>query len=237
MPPTDDDVPQLRPVLRTAEAGTVSGFDSPGSEAIAWWRRLREDFPRSGLWPLLIDDSVQARVDAGEHSRPYDEVPDGAAVFAQRAKDAIEFFRKEYADRMRAELRGEGNWTTEPVRPGFLLAARSPSVTIALVPAETSWRVPLVLALPPWNDYPDPAEHAAILRYWNEKYGAELVAMTAETAEISLIKPPRIRTEALELAWEYQLYNDGSYDRYLADDLGELAAGLLDNDVLLAWWD
>jgi hypothetical protein len=171
------------------------------------------------------------------HARKRDEIPDGATVFARRSEEKLEIYGEKLANRIRAELRGEGGWPVEPVRPGFLLAANGTLTTIALVPVEASWRVPLVLELPPWNDYPDPAEHAAILRYWNEKYGAEVVAMTAETVELHLAKPPATRAEALELAWEYELYNDGAYDRYLADDLRELAAGLLDNEVLLAWWD
>lgn len=234
MPPTDG-LPELRPVLRTAEAGTILGFDVPGEEAIAWWRSLRDNFPRTGLWPLLIDDGVQDR--AGTELQTYEEIPDGLSILKQRSAKKLEMYGKALASRIQAQLRGEGVWPSEAVRPGFRLPSRKKTVTVALVPAEASWRVPLVLGLRAWNDYPDPIEHAAILRYWNAAYGAEPVVMTAETVELSLTNPAATRLQALGLAWEYELYNDGSYDYYLADDLTELAAGLLLNDVVLAWWD
>jgi hypothetical protein len=60
-----------------------------------------------------------------------------------------------------------------------------------------------------WNEYPTPAEHAAILRTWESRYGAELVVLTGATAEFAVARPPRTKAEALVLAWEYFVYNDG----------------------------
>ena len=48
---------------------------------------------------------------------------------------------------------------------------------------------------------------------------------------------PRTRPQALALAWEYFVYNDGYYDYYGADDITQLAAGLLGADTWIAWWD
>lgn len=110
-------------------------------------------------------------------------------------------------------------------------------VLVALMPAQASWEIPAVIGYGGWNDYPTPEDHVAILRYWNHRYGAELVAMTGKTVELTVRRPPRTRPEALALAWEYFVYNDGYYDYYGAEDITQLAAGLLGADTWIAWWD
>jgi hypothetical protein len=87
------------------------------------------------------------------------------------------------------------------------------------------------------NDYPEPAAHLAILRYWHDRYGAELVALTRATAEFSVARPPGTRTDALALAWEFMIYNDGYYDLYGPNNLTDQATGLINAPVWLAWWD
>jgi hypothetical protein len=108
---------------------------------------------------------------------------------------------------------------------------------VALVPVVSPWQVPLALHYGGWNEYPTPAEHAAILRYFHTRYGAELVAMTATTAEFTVGRPPANRLDAVQLAWEYRNYNDGEYDFYFADTLTDLAASLQGTTVWRAWWD
>ncbi|MEC3981239.1 DUF4253 domain-containing protein [Amycolatopsis sp. H20-H5] len=230
-------VPAARPVLDTPGSGTILGFPAAGAQAVAWWRRLRDAHPETGLWPLLIDEDTPARVAACPSEIPADDLPGGAEILAQRGEARMCSYSDALAEEIRAERRGEGLWPTEPVRPGFRLAAGPSEVTVALVPAEAGWRVPEVLGYGGWNDYPDPAEHAAILRHWHGRYGAEPVAMTGDSVELSLARPPRTRLDALALAWEYRAYNDGEYDFYFADTLTELAAALLDAEVLLARWE
>jgi hypothetical protein len=72
---------------------------------------------------------------------------------------------------------------------------------------------------------------------WENRYGAELVVLTGTTAEFAVARPPRTRADAVTLAWEYFVYNDGYYDLYGADNLTQLAASLLAAPVWLAWWD
>jgi hypothetical protein len=110
-------------------------------------------------------------------------------------------------------------------------------VIVGLVPAAASWHVPAVLNHQRGNGYPQPAEHAAILRYWHDRHGADLVSLTRTFAEFSVGVPPRTRTGALALAWEFMAYNDGYYDLYGADNLTDQAAGLINTTVWLAWWD
>jgi hypothetical protein len=66
-----------------------------------------------------------------------------------------------------------------------------PEVWIALLPIDESWKA---TALLPWgssNENPEPAVHTAVLRDWNQRYGVELVSMTADVLEMSVARPPR----------------------------------------------
>lgn len=238
------ELPPVHPVITTPSGTTVDGFIAAGQEALDWSRRLRHHHLTTGWWPVLIDDDTPAYLaNAYKHAAApeTDHTIDGEALLATRGEHRLQVYGTELAAKTRAELRGEGAWPAQAVRPGFRLpfdhAGGPVAVTVALVPAEAGWQVPAVLQYGGWNRYPTPAEHVAILRHWHDRYGAEIVAMTGRTAEFAVARPPRTRIEALALAWEYFLYNDGYYDLYHADNLTELAASLIGASVWLAWWD
>jgi len=161
-------------------------------------------------------------------------LPAGLDVLAARAGDEED---EEVEDD--GESGEEGTWSPDAPRPGHLLpvlAGEAPLV-LALVPAVGGWQVPAVLHYGGWNDYPAPADHAAILRHWERRYGAELVVLTGTTTELAIAQPPLTRADALELARQFSAYNDGEYDYYDAEDLTDLASSLLGAEVWLAWWD
>jgi hypothetical protein len=124
----------------------------------------------------------------------------------------------------------------DPYDPRKLLA----EVTVGLVPTQTSWHVPVLLRFGGFNACPFPAEHAALLRYWEGRYGAEVVGMTHDTIELSVARPPKERPEALELAGLHLSYC-GDLDQALHGTRGPLrptlAARLLGAKVWYFWWD
>jgi hypothetical protein len=162
---------------------------------------------------------------------------DGGELLASWVQTRLNSYSADYAGTLRAELRGEGDWRERPGRPGFGLPTGTEPVVVALVRVEASWQVPLALQYGGWNGYPAPAEHAAILQYFHERYGVELVALTATTAEFAVSRPPIERLDVVRLAWEYRTYNDGEYDYYLADTLTDLAVSLQGALVWRVWWD
>jgi len=240
------DLPALQTVMTTASNVEIPGFRSSGDAALTWWRRLRDSHPQTGFWPLLLDIDAPAYFAADFGAPPEASIAlastiDGAEVLAERGRDRLRRYPPELAAALTAELDGQAPWPDEPRRPGHLLPfdyEGSPvEVTVALIPATAGWHVPAVLSYGGWNDYPDPAEHCAILRYWHERYEAELVAMTGTTAEFAVGRPPATQAGSLALAWEYKNYNDGEYDYYDAETITELAAALLKAPVWLCWWD
>ena len=110
-------------------------------------------------------------------------------------------------------------------------------VLVALVEAAQGWQVLPLLDYGYWNDCPEPAVHGAVLRYWGDRWGAELVCMTRVGLELAVTRPPRTRLDALAFAWEYPLYCLDGMSQYAADDIPDLAGCLIDAQVVRLWWD
>jgi hypothetical protein len=74
------------------------------------------------------------------------------------------------------------------------------------------------------------------MKYWQERYGAEVVGVTHDVVEMLISRPPRTRAQALELAREQCLYCS---DIVLqgTNTLDVLAASLLDGTTWFFWWD
>ncbi|GAA1634449.1 hypothetical protein J3R03_000586 [Actinoplanes couchii] len=239
------DLPATETLCVTPGGVEIAGFRSQGDEALRWWERLRQAYPESGLWPLILETDTPGLI---AETDPYDtladalaaaETLDGAALLADYGARRLTG-DSEYAVGVRAELAGEGAWPEDPEQPGFGLPyswGRPEPVLVALVPAAEPWLVPVTLQFEGWNGYPGPAAHAAIMRYWYQRYGAEPVIMSGETLQYAVARPPATRADALALAWEYRQYNDGEYDLYHADTLTDLAGGLLNAPVWRMWWD
>jgi hypothetical protein len=124
----------------------------------------------------------------------------------------------------------------DPYDPRKLLA----ELAVALVPTQTSWHVPVLLHFGGFNACPFPAEHAALLRHWEGRYGAEVVSMAHDTIELLVARPPKERVEALGLA-SLQLSYCSDLDQVLYGTKGPLrpalAARLLGAKVWYFWWD
>src|SRR3712207_9258188 len=52
----------------------------------------------------------------------------------------------------------------------------------------------------------EPEEHCTVLRYWEDRYGAEIVGLSHDTFELQVARPPEDREAALELAEEQYAY-------------------------------
>lgn len=226
--------------LPLAAGVPVVGFPSAGAEALTWWRRLRAVSGRTGLWPVLIPSAEEAISPAGSAAGP-------AARLARAAElNGAELLnpRDPGFGMLDAAVREDllDRWPDECCRlDGFGLPfhhdGQPAQVLVAVVAAEHGWQLPALLDYGHWNACPEPAVHSAVLRYWYGQYGAELVCMTASGLELALTRPPRTRLDALAFAWEYPDYCLDGMDLYSADDIPDLAACLIDAEVVRFWWD
>ncbi len=112
----------------------------------------------------------------------------------------------------------------------------SGEIYIGLIPTENSFEVPAYVSFGNWNDCPSPQDHVGIMRYWNEKYGIEIVSMTFDVMECIVKNPPSTKEEALELAKEQFFYCPDIVTQG-AENIVQLAETLLNSRYWFFWWD
>ena len=118
----------------------------------------------------------------------------------------------------------------------FMTGEPLPAIHIALLPTTTGWHVPALLRYGGWNACPQPHEHVCMMKYWYDRYGAEVLGMAFDTVNMQVARPPRSSDEALQLAFEQYAYCYDIVDQGVGS-LDHLAALLLGGTVWLFWWD
>ncbi|QDU32076.1 hypothetical protein KS4_01050 [Poriferisphaera corsica] len=109
-------------------------------------------------------------------------------------------------------------------------------VTCITLPITSIWKVFAHLKYGNWNDCPSPETHCAIWKYWEEKYGAKVVAVSNDIVEAYVTKPPTTQEEAMKLAWEQFIY---CQDIVLqgVERVANLASAMKNNQYWYFWWD
>jgi hypothetical protein len=166
------------------------------------------------------------------------------AQLLQKAEtlDAAQWFIKRKAQDPEYYDTTPGDWESfEPanditVHLDILSGEPKPEVYIALVPVVKSWMIPVFLKTGSWNDCPNPEEHAAIFKYWDEKYGISVVGITTDVIELEVHNPPTTKAQALQLAQEQFIYcPDIVYQG--TQTIAALASTLLNGKIWFFWWD
>ncbi len=105
------------------------------------------------------------------------------------------------------------------------------------LPTDKPWEVPLLVPFGGWNECPDNADMAAVLKKWYESFGAVPAAITHDTLELVLPKAVP-RDEATMLAREHFLFCPDRVDQCTeSGTIGELAGDLSVSTVWYFWWD
>lgn len=180
------------------------------------WRELRAEHPRSGLWPLLVfrdasgfgwyaeDEASLARLDPvtimSEWWRP----------------DAVrltQFERRILGLAKPDEFPGLAPPGSPRIDPDLLadevaerLLAREPA-RIALVPAPRSAdSIGLAGWSPTDNDAYTPGALSAVLRTWEERFGARVIGIGSGTLWLSVAAPPTTIEQAVRVAVEHYCF-------------------------------
>jgi len=137
----------------------------------------------------------------------------------------------------------EGEWPGEIVnKQDFTLTSDVLSgklldnLTGIKLSSDEAWKVIAQLKFGGWNDCPNPEEHCAIWKYWEEKYGAKIIGVSSDIIEAYVTNPPKSKEEAMELAWEQYLY---CYDivEQGVETVSNLGASVLNHKFWYFWWD
>ena len=214
-------------------------FEVSGSEAVVKLAELGEE---GDGFPVILGNAENLNhiIESYEEST---ESPETLIEMARAIDPANWFVERQASDPEYYEI-DEDTWPEEEVGAGGDLTSHRnvltgeyfPKVNIAIIPAPEAWMIPCYLGIGNWNECPHPAEHAAIFKYWGEKYGATVVCIADDVIEMKVTRPPTTREAALELAKEQYLYcadivNQGT------ETIEALAATLLDAQVWFFWWD
>lgn len=198
------------PLVRVATRARVPihALVLPGRDALGAWDRLRQGSAESGRWPVLLGDgwSVRAHADA---TRATSDGPE-PIVRRARALDLDAWI----ASRLARVEPPEGQWPEDagespPARFRVLrdeLDLPVAELALALIPTREAAEVPAWLAFGNWSECPEPTVHVAMIARWQERYGAEIVAVTRDTIELRVTRPPADRDAATALAREQIAY-------------------------------
>jgi hypothetical protein len=214
------------------------------------WATLSTAHPETGLVPFLLSGIH------GDPSRPWDwnEFSDPEDLSGLDGLDATAVLQPRW-DGLAAP--DDEDWRDEQVRaalgpfsrtfPGLAPAADTPlsaqkfdAVLGSLPPA----RIGLAAAGQPadvlprigWSHNWGPLEHAAVLRSWEDRFGARLLQVGFDQIWLLAERPPRTLQAAEHVAAEHFAFGDTCTGKGLGDIPG-IAAELLATPIWTFWWD
>jgi hypothetical protein len=233
-----DDPPPLKLIQGTTQI-ELPILKATGEKALQLWVDLRSVVDATGFWPVILGDRYEletAGVRLGEATESIK-----STLLAAESIDVRTWIRKRIASNPDYYKLPEGDWPEDEFGLNDfssnledLAKQPLPEVFLALVPTKNSWEVPAYLQFGGWNDIPLPEASVAILKHWNELYGAELVAVQADTIEIHVLRPPTQKRTAQQLAKEHSAYCRDVFDDHT---VGSIGAILRKSRVWYFWWD
>ncbi|MEX0170496.1 DUF4253 domain-containing protein [Streptomyces sp. LMG1-1-1.1] len=119
--------------------------------------------------------------------------------------------------------------------PGSWFADARP----ALVPARRSADIPAVIGWTgPLNHDNDVARFCAVLRSWEDRFGARLIALTPDRLVLSIAAPPLTTPQAQSIAAEHLAFSPDTLTQGPHPDLPTYAHhSLLNAPIWTFWWD
>ncbi|MEU4407437.1 DUF4253 domain-containing protein [Streptosporangium sp. NPDC023963] len=212
-----------------------------------YWARLRAQHERSGLWPVLLEDSVQpwsAGQIAPDTAGQIDNYH-AAAFMAEVWSDWIakaNLDQLELLDPFGPECPGpapSGRLAADPGvvadwYAGLVAERRTP---LGLVAVE---RGADALAVMGWqgalnhNEWMVPL--AAVVRSWEDRFGVRVVGMGFNTLDLSVAAPPTTSEHALHVAAEHWTFCPDSIIQG-AGNLIDYAEQIKGRNAWSFWWD
>jgi hypothetical protein len=257
-------LPPGRMITSEEGHGTVQPLwlsDSPPTPDL--WSRLRAEHAASGLWPLLLDPLDPHEADfrpwvCGELSpermtSPADHDPATVLDRWWRVYTATD----EDDDQLDAEERLAVTAPFGQMWPGpapapapvedadatadqyaQVFQAQHPHARLGLVAAP---RGADALTTAGWNgpvNYDnDTATFSAVLRDWEDRFGARVVGVGFATLHLSVAAPPRRLEDALRIAAEHFAFCPDNIWQGGHPDLATYAEDLIDLNCWDFWWD
>lgn len=170
--------------------------DAAGPALRRWWEPMFDDHPQTGLYPLLLDESLDIDLlGAAPTVDVIERVPGDQLI-------------REYFDYSGSGWPGFAPPKRLAVHPGYAaarLAAEGTDTTrLALVPSLRSADTPALIGWTGAMDYTwDVEKISAVLRTWEDRFGVRVVRLGGTTLELSVAAPPSTISEARRITLEH----------------------------------
>lgn len=200
------------------EAGPVAWLSDGSGDQAALWTTLAVQFPDTGLWPLAAETL------AGDGSRPWERgeftgpgsiVRDAGQVLRPRGVEVP----GRTSQTRRVELRSPG-WAAQ-----ILLV---PVMRPADAPAQLGWSGTV-------NSNLDGGDVSAVLRSWENRFGAVLSGLGFDTLTLIVAQPPTEPTEIRQVMQEIYAFCPDIVTQGTGD-IGGLDPMVRGKEWSL-WWD
>ncbi|SDB88785.1 protein of unknown function [Raineyella antarctica] len=190
----------------------------------ATWAALAARFPQTGLWPVLVQglgEDLERPWYGGELDGPQGPVPDVAEVLQERWSEAVEVLEEYDEDELdddQRRVRDAGPVLAlapaQPVGATVQLELGAGTSGLALVPVGRPADVPSAIGW--WgtaNVDLDGSDVAAVLRSWEDRFGATLVAMGFDTIHLEVAAPPSSSNDVATLILEHYAFCPDNIDQ------------------------
>jgi hypothetical protein len=256
-PATVDELPPGHLVDATVEGPWQEPLLWYGAEpaAVGDWASLRRRGHDLGLLPVLLDvgtghgEPGAWDLDPAGTSYPGDH--DAAAVLADHWSAYEEYAGP--ADPGEAEAANDA-WQglapaavprADPDRDAAgaadIVAGGVPwmkDVRLALVPARRSADIPAAIGWSgPLNHESDVARLCAVLRSWEDRFGARVLALTFDRLVLSVGSPPDSLEHAQQVAAEHRAFCPDTFDGGVSSLRHYAEQAVLDAHLWTFWWD
>jgi len=209
-----------------------------GVDALKRVEKLRKD---GGITPVilgseesveLLEENLESNTQTPEQIIAASEKISFPQWFHDRVAEDAEYYVEP-----RGEWPGKGAQKVQITSHLNLLTGKPyKEVYIALIPTPISWQVPAYLKAGGWNECPNPEEHTAVFKRWEERYGCKVACVTGDVIEMTVENPPATRETALDLALEQFIYCPDIVHQGV-ETIENLASTLCDGKVWYFWWD
>lgn len=215
---------------------------TPGDRAEQLLLQMREELEQRGHVPVIVGhaENVSRLVNAWN----YREFSFDVALSAATNLQAEDWFQARidedpegFDSLLETQVYPKGAAPMIQLQAGFDLSGKPrKEVFIAELPTADYWAIPLHLRFGAWNACPEPFAHALIAKYWQQRYGAKIAALTSDTIEFTVERLPDSPEDCARLAREQYIYCADIVDQGVGS-VPTLAQALRGSSRWDFWWD
>lgn len=232
--------------------------DKPVPDAAVLWMRLHESHPETGFYPLLLEPLCR-EPDRPWHSGELFPPLSVGAIDVLRADGVLQRFWEMVSEELpedadeseRVDHNGvpRGPWpglapATPPgddpdqtVREHVLARYAGDDVLLGLVPAARGADALTRMGWSgPCNHTDHPQEISAVVRSWEDRFGARVMSVGFGTLDLSVAAPPTTLDQAIDIAVEHHAFCPDNISQGCGDFL-QYAESLVGAVRWSFWWD